>query len=381
MSELKPLTLKGLNVSQTNNFKLDTDIVSTKFTNVELCNKHGVDQNKISGRKASLVTRGHLAKRSTKVKSTITKAPTKSYNQSDILPFKTNLKLRNEVITLLSSGLLIKNVVNKLNVSQSSVTRTRKYLVSIGQIKKGKGDNLINTPKEVVETLGNVVASFSKEIEKPKNANPYNDNGLNKELARNKMSNYIVNSDTVGTILSLPFSSCKIEKKILLERPNYDFLGVEFDEPTFNDLKDTVKAEKLPIKTYFGKLGDKIYGTHENTYSNIIADYCGQLPTFSNEIEYAIRNKVVETNGIIAMTFSKPIRGTSNHSKFILSLGGTISNNPNDNRCNSDKATEAYFNRIIGNDFQFVEIFNYTDPNEETGMGCPMTLVILKRLR
>jgi len=313
MTTLKPLTLKGLNASQTNNFKLDSDIVSTNFTNAELCKKYGINQSRISNRKASLVTRGHL------------------------------------------------------NASAKAVAKTLPTT------------SLVLTPCGLIGEV--VVPKIVKEVSKPKNTNPYNDNGLNKEVARNKMSNYIVNSDTVGTILSLPFSTCKIEKKILLERPNYNFLGVEFDEPTFNDLKDTVKAEKLPIKTYFGKLGDKIYGTHENTYSHIIADYCGQLPTFSNEIEYAIRNKVVETNGIIAMTFSKPIRGTSNHSKFILGLGGTISNNPNDNRCDSDKATEAYFNRIIGNDFQFVEIFNYTDPNEETGMGCPMTLVILKRIK
>ena len=134
------------------------------------------------------------------------------------------------------------------------------------------------------------------------------------------------------------------------------------------------------METYHGNLSDKIYGTIENQYAHVIADYCGMLPTFSKEIEYLINNKVVKHGGVIAITFGKPLRGTDAQTQFIKSLGATITNNPNDNRCLSDKAVEAYFNRIIGDNFNFVEIFNYSDDKKDSkGKGYPMTLVILQR--
>jgi len=217
---------------------------------------------------------------------------------------------------------------------------------------------------------------------KPTSTNTYtNSDGLNKEIARCKMAKYIIDSDVLGIIPSLPHIACTIEKKILLEQPTQKFIGVEYDKPTCVELAKTIKNENLPISFYYGKLADKIYGQIENAYAHIIADYCGMLPTFSKEIEYAIQNKIVKVGGIIAMTFGKPIRGTDAQSEFIKSLGATITNNPNDNRCMSDKATESYFNRIIGDNFQFVEIFNYSDDKKGNGMGYPMTLVILKRIK
>lgn len=308
MNNLKPLVkTSDLNEKNLANFKNDTFIIknNAKLTNEQICDKLGITNKVLAGRRTSLVRRNHL-----------------------------------------------------VNQSQSKLTADK------------------------IKQMELNVKSITDGIIEAKTDNSYtNEGGENKEIARLKMTKYIANSIANGLILSLPFSSCLIEKKILVEKPNATFLGVERKKGTYLDLRATIRAEKLPIEAYHGDLGTKIYGKHENTYSHIIADYCGQLPTFSNEIEYAIRHKVVKVNGIIAMTFSKPIRGITEHSKGILALGSTISNNPNDNRVDSDKATEAYINSIIGKDFQFVEIFNYTDPNPKTGMGTPMTLVILKRIR
>jgi len=291
-----------------------------------------------------------------------------NYNQSNVLPFKTNIVLRDSVIKLLCEGLKIKEVVGELNVSISSVTRIRKYLVTTGKIVGKK-----TSPKAVI-----------KVVEPKASTNSYNNaDGLNKEIARNKMTKYIVDADIEGTVLSLPYHTCAIEKKILVDAPNTTFLGVELNNPTFVKLKETVKTEKLPIKTYEGKLSDKIYGEVENTYSHIIADYCGGLGKFGREIEYAVKHRIVKVGGVMALTFSKPIRGGKD-AKEMLALGGTISNNVNDQRCASDKAFEAFFNKIIGieNSFQFVEIFNYSDDKKDAnGKGFPMVLIILKRIR
>ena len=195
------------------------------------------------------------------------------------------------------------------------------------------------------------------------------------------MVKYIIDADVNGTILSLPYHTCAIEKKILVDAPSSKFIGVEYDEETYKELKKTVKAEKLPIKTYEGKLSDKIYGENKNTYSHIIADYCGGLGKFGNEIEYAVKHKIVKVGGIMALTFSKPIRG-GKQADEILAMGGTISNNPKDQRCASDKAFEAFFNGIISDNFQFVEVFNYKDDKVDAeGNGYPMILIILKRIR
>ena len=221
------------------------------------------------------------------------------------------------------------------------------------------------------------------EVVKAKPTNTYtNVSGENKEIARNKMVKYIVDSDVIGLIPSLPHIACTIEKKILQDQPSQKFIGVELHPPTFLELDETVKAEKLPITTYEGKLADKIYGQHEDAYAHIIADYCGELTTYAKEIEYAIHNKIVKNGGIMALTFGKPIRGHSTLAKFIKSLGGVMTNNTKDNRCMSDKAIEAYFHRIIGNDFQFLEVFNYSDDKVDAdGNGYPMVLIILKRIK
>ena len=272
-----------------------------------------------------------------------------------------NVKNIIKVLQLIEKKVTYQEISNKLGITTSTINNWKdRYVIVVS------GKPQVVTPKK------------EKKVKKSKNTYT-NADGVNKEVARNKMSKYIVDADVIGVIPTLPHIACTIEKKILLEQPNQEFIGVESIKETYSDMKKTIKAEGLPITPYNGKIGDKIYGKTQDTYAHLILDYCGCLPTFSKEIEYAISNKVVKSGGIIAITFGKPHRGKNDMTKFILSLGTTITNNPNDNRCQSDKATEAYFNRIIGDDFNFLEVFNYTDINEETGKGYPMTLIILKR--
>ena len=355
MNTLKALTINGLNASQTKNFKLDFDIVSTNFTNSELCIKYGVNQSKISGRKASLVTRGHLAKSCNKPSSISVSTNTKGYKRITV-------EVKNEVIRLFNEQTLNKDIAKRLNISKKTV----------GRIKSAMKNSCMTTPKKVVTKTVNTNVSV----------NPYNNvKGVNKEIARNKMAKYIVDSNVEGTIPTLCHIDATIEKKILAHNENYNFIGIERDLETFNAMKKTIKNENLPIKAYRGDFSDKIYGAKENQFAAILGDYCGELPTFASEVEYAVSNKIVKVGGIMALTFGKPIRSKCLKSDSIFKLGAFITNdNENVIRSQSDKAIEGYFQRLIGFDFDLVEIFNYFD-DKGKGKGYPMVLVILKRIR
>jgi transposase len=316
------------------------------LTNVQISKELGITVGRVAGSVSALKRNGQLNS------IVIIEKPTEKAKLS-------KKELRKIVLDLGKQDLHHDEIVSLSGASLSSVYRW------LGKTKKNAKKV---TTKKATTKKGNAKQGVYT-----------NADGLNKEIARNKMAKYIVDADKSGVVLSLPYSTCAIEKKILVDAPYLTFLGVEKEKDVYKDLKKTVKSENLPIETYCGQLSDKIYGECENTYSHIIADYCGGLGRFGKEVEYAIRNKLIVKGGIMALTFSKPIRGGKD-AKKLLSFGGTITNNINDNRCASDKAIEIFFNRIIGNSFKFLEIFHYSDDKKDAkGNGFPMVLIILKR--
>jgi hypothetical protein len=199
-----------------------------------------------------------------------------------------------------------------------------------------------------------------------------NQDGANKEVARTKMADIIIKSNVVGIMPTLANKTWAIEQKIAMGLKGIEFLGIENDPVIFTEMKRALKKTTLTGKTYYGSISDKIFGQLEDTYAGLILDYCGCLPTFSKEIEYAITNNIVKVGGIIAVTVAKPIRDTLGaKSARILNLA-TKSNT--DFRCDSDRATEAYFNKITGWNYEVQEIFYYQDTY-------PMVLVLIKRLK
>lgn len=230
--------------------------------------------------------------------------------------------------------------------------------------------NVIALRKKGLLELSEKPTKYEEKIRNRENTYTNHD-GQNKEVARIKMANYIIDSGVVGTIPTLPNTSWAIEQKIDKQISGNEFIGVECDEATFNVMKAKLKHLKLKAKTIFGFIGSIIYGKLENTYAHLILDYCGNLATISKEVEYAIYNDIVNVGGIIAVTFSKPIRGTDIQSEKLKSLSAI---NNTDERCMSDKGVEAYFNKITGWNYQVVEFFYYQDTY-------PMTLVIIKRIK
>lgn len=207
-----------------------------------------------------------------------------------------------------------------------------------------------------------------------------NANGTQKNGCRIKIKDKIINSGVYGTILTLPHIACVIEKMILAEKNSYNFIGVERDEATFNAMRRTIKAEKLPIMAYKGSICDKIYGMERETYGHLILDYCGFLATISKEIQYTLQNKLVPVNGTIHITFAKNFRGY-NHLHDKIRTNTKVTNGNTDLRCESEVSIRTFFDKVCGFDYELEEIFYYRDKDLETGKNkAPMCLVQIKRI-
>ena len=231
-----------------------------------------------------------------------------------------------------------------------------KYGVSTRDIAGAKRSNTCKAKKdEVAEFKANEKKQPKKAI---KETNSYhNSEGTNKQMARLLMVKYIKKA---GLSLSLPWIECAIEKMLLDLNKDHKFLGVERDADTYKAMRKYIKKNMLPIATHLGNISDKIYGAIPNSYANLILDYCGELVTIADELKYAIANNIMEIDGVMAVTFARPVRSVNKHyGQVLTALGSVISNVNGDERCVSDKAIEAYFHKICGFNYELVEIFNY----------------------
>lgn len=245
---------------------------------------------------------------------------------------------------------------------------SRKIIVNHNTIKK------VNKAIKSIDSVFEVLKQAKKQTKK--DTNTYvNHNGVGKAEARNIMVNRIVDSGVSGIVPTLPNTEWVIEQAINNQLSGVEFLGVERKKTTFNtmrtNLRNIKKDTNIKGETYFGNIGDVLYGKLENTYAHLILDYCGNLATISKELEYCVNNDVMKLNGIMAVTFAKPIRGVDFQSDKLRQLGAI---NNTDDRCQSDRSVEAYFYKICGWNYQVVEFFYYQDTY-------PMTLVIIKRIK
>lgn len=266
-----------------------------------------------------------------------------------------------------------KALAEKYNVNIFKVSANFTTLIRKGEITNEKEIKLPieKKLKKVVDTIDKLTSSYEQAKKK---GNTYtNHGGENKDKARNVMVKHIVDSAVEGIVPTLPNTEWEIEKRINTQLSGIEFLGVERERDTFNKMRTNLRKikDELKANTYFGNIGDVLYGKLENTYAHLILDYCGNLATISKEIEYSINNDIVKIGGIMAITFAKPIRGIDKQSDKLRQLGAI---NNTDERCQSDKSVEAYFYKISGWNYQVLEFFYYQDTY-------PMTLVILKRMK
>jgi hypothetical protein len=210
--------------------------------------------------------------------------------------------------------------------------------------------------------------------------NPYKTQGVNsnKEIARVRMVDAIANSGTSkGLILSLPNNNCFIEMDILQSVSHkYSFIGVENNEQTFIELQKKVMKEKLykNITPVYGDFSSQIYNRTENTYSHIIADYCGQLFTAAPELEYAMKNNIVEVNGTISITLAKRMHSAGNSFEKSVNKG-------NGKRPKGITKFEFHLNNFIKKfkNYEVIDTFHYSDKKNDK-KGQAMILKIVKRV-
>jgi len=219
-----------------------------------------------------------------------------------------------------------------------------------------------------------------------------NEDGVYKQEARNIMKQAI---KVHGKILSLPFSTCELEKQILADNPNaFTFVGCEYESDTFAKMFQTIQKDEIlksVIEPYYGEIGDKIFNAKENEYSNLILDYCGILDTFSKEIKYTVENNIVGVGGAICVTLSK--RNSAKEENIFKKINKNIPSNLFDDSVGeTERAIRAFFMALVtvNSNYSIEEFFPYQDIKMENGKEAlsktgniirktPMVLFVLRR--
>ena len=205
-----------------------------------------------------------------------------------------------------------------------------------------------------------------------------NKKGEGKEVSRSLIVNSIKNSTTKkNKILSLPAGECEIERKLyktVSRKINYVMCELNKDV-YYNLVKNGCKYfPNNPPSFHCGPISDKIFESRESDYSHLILDYCGQIGTFQEELEYVFKNNIVEVGGTISMTFNKRItKGQpSKFATMIDNLNSYMIPNGVDNR-KTERVVITFINRIGGYNYDIEKVFHYHDT-------ASMILVIVRRL-
>jgi hypothetical protein len=210
-----------------------------------------------------------------------------------------------------------------------------------------------------------------------------NSDGLYKDIARWKIVGAIKNGKLQNRrILSLPADNCIIEGYLFEEvSKRIQFVLCEKNEQVYKKLLMNIinSNTRIPHSILSGSIGDEIYRSKENEYTDLILDYCGQIGTYHKEIEHAIKNNIVCVDGTISITLNKRISGDSNM-EFI---GDMEKLNPNFDKKEGESRTEpavmTFLNRVCGMNYRIVEKYSYRDDGEDKRRS-PMMLVIIRRV-
>lgn len=162
-----------------------------------------------------------------------------------------------------------------------------------------------------------------------------------------------------GLVLTLSWIKCIVEGQIYANFPKLQFLSCELHRPTFLKLENEIKTRGLkymlePLRCEIGRI---IRISAKDTYSHLLLDYCGHLNSFKEEIGIAIKNKIVQKDGIIWITVvarsGKGFKGfdTKQELRNLVELSG-------------------------GKDYKVEHIVNYRDTDK-----APMTTAIIRRIK
>lgn len=274
-----------------------------------------------------------------------------------------------------------KEIAQLLNVSFPTIRADKYWLVKKGIITENGNpvnENIIVDNDIDVNTIANNIHKQVELLRKKSNKNTYaNHKGENKDIARKIWVKYIIESGLTGNLISLMNTEVSGEREILNALPDMKITGIECVPEVYKELRKTVKLANLPIITKLGYVHEFMYGVESDTYAHMILDYCGCLSTKTKELEYTINQNLVQVGGYIALTIKREIRQIkySDNARKLLSLTDTKSNvGIYDNVPKFDRLNEIYIQKLLGFNYQLVEVFNYRDTTN-------MTLFMIKRIK
>lgn len=241
---------------------------------------------------------------------------------------------------------------------------------------KKLGENYILSLKETIELSRKMELSIIEDY--AKQVNTFKNNGAGKIKARQIMVDHIKNAKKYelknGKILTLPSNTWAIEDLIYNQvSKRFRFVACEMKTKVFVHMVAKMNDYGKHNIPHLGKLGEIIDKADENEFDHIIADYCGALSSFKDEILKACANKIVKVGGTISVTILKA-RFEKEFATKINSFGNKLTSEDIElNNC--ENATKLFFKALTAiTDFEIVEEFNYCDTS-------PMTLTVLKRVR
>lgn len=223
----------------------------------------------------------------------------------------------------------------------------------------------VNKTKKVEKTL--TKSDFKQALD--------NNGKDKKDLSRNKMVEYIVESGVVGLCYGFPHLKCILETMVLKAVPEMTFFGVECKEIIYKGALSTIRSEKLPIKMHKGKSIEFLINAKRDTYAHLLLDYCNTLPTNYDEVGLVIKNDIVKVKGIIAITFMRVLRnGTGDINDMWTSFGNIKTNDTRDKRISCDVSNHAQIFQLVNERYEVKEFYNYQSKS-------PMCLAIIQRIR
>lgn len=263
-----------------------------------------------------------------------------------------------------------KSVAELLNVSASQVSSVRYWFTRNGVTYKNNIQNQINQANEKAKNLNALYSKLKNDFK--------NVSGSGKQEARELMVQYISNAKKSGLkngkIATLPSNTWAIEDLIYNNvSKRFKYVACERESAVFVEMVNKMNKYGNHNNAILGSLSDVIYNAQENEFDHIIADYCGVLSSFKDELIHACSKNVVKVGGTIAVTTLKARNKSEfvsklNHFKSELS-GLDCENNDN------ETAIKMFFKSLAAiTNFEVVEEFTYCDTT-------PMMLVILKRTK
>lgn len=209
--------------------------------------------------------------------------------------------VKKEIAELLISGLSKEKVVGimagrrKVSKKQRAYGTFKSYVTMV--------DNMIQNynKKEVVKIKKDIVKSEKK-------LQDFTEGDAKNRVKVRLVEEMLHSSIKTGPVLTLSSHQCdtelRIQKELILK--TLYFISCECDGATYSVLKDNVIKNKWNFMHDIlnCKIGVILRIAGKDAFSHLLLDYCKTLKEHAEEIEIAIKNKLVVKGGLIWITVS-----------------------------------------------------------------------------